>query len=821
MNKVLCMSLKPMFASNTDRPLVSKYLFGDTSKESIIEIPQGQLYIVRPLSPKGYSELIYKDAVASIRRTGQEFQYQLVVQRAFEEGEQELAEDSDGEGIDSIDKDEKTFLLDQRLHFRSEQRETGEFVLAWRDLSGDTGDLFEFVCDSSITGDKISTFAFAAVECQYERKYRKTAQKASEAELKEFEFDEEDPIPGASSISASTELQPTSKQAAEHMAKEVKESKKKANTSAPRAFDAAHGPASAPASKMAPEATEILTQKVAELHLFEFDSGTFVEQDHSVIATVSEIGKWQYWLQITSSHGKEWLGQPVVADINPVFNFEYLSCIFNHYTDDGSAYSWLLRFKDQKTIEDFQEGLMRALWEQLNEIKWSKIQEQDRDYLFEAFNDLTMDEGNVQEEEEEEEDEEEPESPGAQSEHYDEDEDEEDVDIHDKDGNANSQLAVGSKFDRSFVVRGSKIGVFKHTPNKHLEFTTNISKIQTPKGRLFSPKKVMLHNEDENMVLQDPNNPNSLYRMDLEYGKIVDEWKVHDDIEVTNFTPETKFAQQTANQPFVGHSRNALFKIDPRVTGNKLVEAQLKQYASKNDFSAAATTDQGYIAVASDKGDIRLFDRIGVNAKTHIPALGEAIIGLDVSADGKWLLATCRTYLLLIDAEQKGGKNEGKLGFEKSFAKDAKPQPRRLTLKPEHTAQFQHETKVALHFTTAKFNATPEGKETSIITSTGPFLITWSMKKVLRGEKDPYQIKRYSDTVIADNFEFGSDKNVILALPNEVDMVSRKAFKRPTRESIAGDVASSRLSAGNFSTPRKSTRGRPSALREEIVNSPY
>lgn len=801
--------------------IVSKYLFGDTSKESIIEIPQGQLYIVRPLSPKGYSELIYKDAVASIRRTGQEFQYQLVIQRAYEEGEQELADDNEDDGLENIDKDEKTFLLDQRLHFRSDQRETGDFVFAWRDLSGDTGDLYEFVCDASVTGEKVSTFAFAAIECQYERKYRKSAQKATEEELKEFEFSEEDPIPGASSMSASLELVPSSKQSADHMAKEVKGSKKKANTSAGRSIEAAPIPTAAPVAKQAPTPLEILTQKAAELHLFDFDTGTFILQEQSVIATVSEIGKWEYWLQITGADGKEWLGQPVVADINPVFNFEYLSCIFNHYSDDGSAYSWLLRFKNQKTIEEFQEGLMRALWEQLNEVKWSKIQEQDRDYVFEAFNDLTMDEGAAPEEDEEEEEEEIPDSPRRRSEQYGEDESEDDAEVQGKDGNANSLLAVGSKYDRSFVVRGSKIGVFKHTPNKHLEFTTNISKVQTPKGRLFSPKKVMLHNEDENLIMQDPGNPNALYRMDLEYGKIVDEWKVHDDIEVTNFAPETKYAQQTANQPFVGHSRNALFKIDPRVTGNKLVEAQLKQYASKNDFSAAATTDKGYIAVASDKGDVRLFDRIGINAKTHIPALGEAIIGLDVSGDGKWLLATCRTYLLLIDAEQKDGKNEGKLGFEKPFAKDAKPQPRRLTLKPEHTAQFQHETKIALSFTPAKFNADPSGKETSIITSTGPFLVTWSMKKVLRGEKEPYQIKRYSDTVIADNFEFGSDKNVILALPNEVDMVSRKAFKRPTRESIAGQAASSRVSAGTFSTPRRSARGRPSALREEIVNSPY
>lgn len=794
--------------------LVSKYLFGDVSKEVITEIPQGQLYLVRPLSPKGYSELIYKDAVASIRRTGQEFQYQLVVQRAYEEGEEELAEDDEDEGGESFDKDEKTFLLDQSLHFRSEKRSGGETVLAWRDLSGDPGDLYEFVCDPSVQQDKIQTFLLAAIDCQYERKHRQSAQKATDSELREFYFDNEDAIPAASSVSSPKDTMPTSKESAERMAQDVKSPKKAIE---PNATELATTSTKAPAAKTAPSAGEVLTKQKAELHLFDFSSGTFMLQDASVDAVVTDLGKWRYWLQITSSDGREWLGQEIVADINPVFNFEYLSAIFNHYTDDGSAYSWLLRFHDQATLENFQEGIMQALWEQLNEMKWSKVKAHDREYVFEAFNELTMNDAPEGEEVEEEEEEDEDTDGGQRSEHYDSDESEDNVELDNADGNVNSQLAVGTKHDRSFVIRGSKIGVFKHLPNRHLEFTTNISKVETPKGKLFRPNKVMLHSEDQNMVLQDDSNPNALYRMDLEYGKIIDEWKVHDDIPVTNFVPETKFAQQTSAQPFIGHSKNALFRIDPRVAGNKLVETQLKQYMSQNDFSAAATTEKGHVAVASNKGDVRLFDRLGVNAKTHIPALGEAIIGLDVSADGRWLLATCRTYLLLIDTLQKDGRYEGKLGFERSFAKDSKPQPRRLALTPSHVAQFQHETGAPLSFTAAKFNASPENPETSIITSTGPFLVTWSLKKVVAGSKDPYHIKRYAAQVMADNFEFGSDKNVILALPNEVDMVSRKTFKKPTRESIAGPAV--RLSTGALATPRRS--GRQSHLREEIVNSPY
>ena len=88
------------------------------------------------------------------------------------------------------------------------------------------------------------------------------------------------------------------------------------------------------------------------------------------------------------------------------------------------------------------------------------------------------------------------------------------------------------------------------------------------------------------------------------------------------------------------------------------------------------------------------------------------------------------------------------------------------------------------------------------------------MKKVLNGRKDPYTIKRYSEEVKADNFKFGSDKNVIVALPNEVNMIEKRALKKPTRESIAGP---------GLQTPqRRSGAGRTSALsRNEIVNSPY
>lgn len=697
-------------------------------------------------------------------------------------------------------------------------------------MSGDSGDVYEFVCDNAVPSNQVQLFLRAAQECQYERKYRKPNTTASEDDIQQFHFHEELPIPPASPIN-SPSLSRTAEAPDDMAPKSTANSAGKRTAAASSEKNAAPAPASAPVpvqsvshvhdAKNPPKPREIYGSLAAELHLYDPQPGHFALVDDSVVATVSEVGKWEYWLQI---EGKEraYVGADVTADFNPVFDFEFLSFVFNHFSPDGTARSWLLRFKDQPTLEKFQEAIMQAIWEKLNETKWAKIQEKDREYVLDSMGDLTMEDAPPVEEEEEEEEGQDIEDDSVQSEAYDsEEDDEKEEDKQDRD--TNSQLAVGYKHDRSFVVRGSKIGVFSHTANNRLKFSTNISKVAAPNGKLINPKKVMLHGEDRDMIIQNNVDPNKLYRMDIEYGKVVDEWNVHDDVPVINFAPENKFAQMTSEQTFLGVSNNALFRVDPRLSGNKLVENEKQQYASKNDFSSLATTEKGYIAVASNKGDIRLFDRLGIRAKTQLPALGDPVTGMDVSADGRWILGTTNNYILLVDAMQKDGKNEGKLGFEKGFSADTKPRPRRLALTPEHVAQFYHETGKPVSFTPAKFNTGEGAEETSIITATGPYIIEWNLKWVLAGKKHPYKIKRYEDVVKADDFKFGSDKNVIVALPNEVNMVAKQSLKRPTRESIMGNV---RLSGGEEGRRSSNRIGTPLSSRyklgrDDIVNSPY
>ena len=506
-----------------------------------------------------------------------------------------------------------------------------------------------------------------------------------------------------------------------------------------------------------------------------------------------------------------WLSQGIDSQMNMNFSLENLSAVWNYYDESHHVYSWLLRFADKERYTEFQEGFSRLLWETLHEESWNKAPTDEQAYMQQAYEqDVAMTPaGEAPSEshartllsprhtdplsEDEEEEEEEPSAraepaPDAMAEGSGK-------------GEVNSQLAVGYKFDRAFVVRGNKIGVFRHTDDDQLEFNTAINRVSTPKGREFNPSRIMLHDQDSSMLMMDPANRHALYRMDLEYGKVVDEWNVHEDVPVSNIVPASKYAQMTAEKTLIGTSRNGVFRIDPRLSGQKLVDSQFKLYTGKNDFTAAATDERGRLAVASNKGDLRLFDQIGKNAKTSLPALGDPILGVDVSSDGRWIVATCRTYLLLIDTLITDGRFQGSLGFDRSFPAQSKPVPRRLQLRPHHVAYMESE----VSFTPAHFN-TGSDQETSIVTSTGNYVVSWSFEAVKKGNPHAYVLKRYDGTVVRDEHTYGSDQSIVVAFENDVQLARRAQLKKPTRASLAPSHIPERRSTSGARAPRRFTQ---------------
>lgn len=545
---------------------------------------------------------------------------------------------------------------------------------------------------------------------------------------------------------------------------------------------------------------ETLVQVPGALYVYDIRIYQFVVVSQSVTISLRKTAPFKFWLTVSDSNStanQYYISQPVEQKMNAVFNNEHLSFVWNLFQKSNdeemeSVRSFSIKFPDLQSANAFRDMFGSCMYETNNEEEWKKAKKDDQEYVLNAFTEdvemrdvfddvreASSDDEEEEERREQEEEEEEEETttrnlrfggtPSKPSTDFGIAENSTSFATPSK----NSQLAVGYKHDRSFVVRGDRLGVFKYDDDSNrLVFDTAINNIRDMENKNFSPRKVMLHEEDRSMIMMKPNEDHKLYKMDLEYGKVVEEWNIDENIPVTQILPDSKYAQMTPQKTLVGISSKAIFRIDPRLSGKKLVDSESKQYVSKNQFSCATTTGKGELAVASEKGDIRLFNKLNVRAKTHLPGIGDPIIGIDVTEDGKWIIATCKNYLLLINTTPK----EGTSGFHKSMG-EQKPIPRRLQLKPEHVAWMG----IPVNFTAARFNTGQDTEERTIVTSSGPYVITWNFRRVKQGHLNDYQIKKYSDNIVADNFRFGQDKNIIVALPNDVAMVSKSQLQTPSK----------------------------------------
>jgi VID27 C-terminal WD40-like domain len=354
---------------------------------------------------------------------------------------------------------------------------------------------------------------------------------------------------------------------------------------------------------------------------------------------------------------------------------------------------------------------------------------------------------------------------------------------HSSQDTANSLMALGYKSNRAFVTRGSAIGVFSSRDSQSaLQHQTTIKHVSTLKGASFAPDKVLLHQGDTSLLMTRPGDA-TVYRMDLDRGKVVEEWQLGDAdqrSDLVAMVPDSKYAPLTDHPTLVGLGAKSLFRIDPRLPGLKRVAESGRTYASAPAFQCGATTGSGALAVASTKGDIRLFSAgsgIDKRAKTLLPALGDPILGVDVSESGRFLLATCARYLLFLDlggsAHDDGtiGPLNTSYGYGAAIPAAARPIPRRLQLSPEHVAYMGGPTH--LSFTKAYFS-TGVAEERAIVAATGPFVITWQLKDILKGHLTRYAIKQYGQTIVADQFKYGNDRAIVVTLPQDVTLVDKK-----------------------------------------------
>lgn len=291
--------------------------------------------------------------------------------------------------------------------------------------------------------------------------------------------------------------------------------------------------------------------------------------------------------------------------------------------------------------------------------------------------------------------------------------------------------------------------------------------VKTFEGSDMNPRKMMLTDKDTKVLMLNKDQKDSnVYFMDLEKGKIISELSGQSGNGVIDISNYEKNSDMAGNPLFFGCNERNIFQMDPRVKKSVVAE---RPYATNYMFNSIAGATDGTFVVGSRDGSLRMYSQCAGNAKNVLPSLlGEAILHIDVSKDGSFILATCRSHVMLIPTFQ-----DGKSGFSHMFRKSDKPHPIILKVNPRTLAKLGADH---INYNYAIFDNKTD-KETLIAANAGPYLILWDLSKVLGGKHDTTTVKSLGDNIVHNEFRYNSDK-LIAALPKKLVCQSAKVARR-------------------------------------------
>lgn len=238
-------------------------------------------------------------------------------------------------------------------------------------------------------------------------------------------------------------------------------------------------------------AVPIKHSEVASLHLFDTDVESFVEQRSEVQIQIAEAGEYEYWLVVRDAK-EPFISVPVDSELVPRLDPAHNAFMFSFTPQDEASTTWSALFPDEEAFIRFKDAFTQYMWEGRNKTSWGKAKADEKKYVAQTYEDVEMTDvsGEPFEEDEEEDEESEAEDALNASSSFDEESESETERFAKAAKGKNEKLTVGYKNDRSFVVRGDMIGVFKHTDDDKLKFATAINRITDTQGKSFTPNKV-------------------------------------------------------------------------------------------------------------------------------------------------------------------------------------------------------------------------------------------------------------------------------------------------------------------------------------------
>ncbi|KAL5123566.1 Protein CYPRO4 [Glycine soja] len=314
-------------------------------------------------------------------------------------------------------------------------------------------------------------------------------------------------------------------------------------------------------------------------------------------------------------------------------------------------------------------------------------------------------------------------------------------------------LTLGA-LDNSFMVNDAGVHVYRNF-NRGIHGKGVAVKFA---GGDATPNKALLMRAETNMMLMSPlkdgkPHASKLHQLDIETGKIVTEWKFgKDGVDLTmrDITNDTKGSQlDPSESTFLGLDDNRLCQWDMRdrkgivqniATASSspvLHWSQGHQFSAGSNFQSFATTGDGSIVVGSLDGKIRLYSKTSMRmAKTAFPGLCSPITSVDVTYDGKWVLGTTDTYLVLICTLFTDKDGMTKTGFSGRMGNRI-PAPRLLKLTPldSHLAGANNK------FHSGHFSwVTENGKqERHLVATVGKFSVIWDFQRVKNSAHECYR----------------------------------------------------------------------------------
>lgn len=287
-----------------------------------------------------------------------------------------------------------------------------------------------------------------------------------------------------------------------------------------------------------------------------------------------------------------------------------------------------------------------------------------------------------------------------------------------------------------------------------------IFKGDMPIVKLYQPSQPIQHRgqlilqEDESKIIFQGKSgaKDEVYYVDAATGKVISQYE-HDgalDLDAVG-------GKESTEPGFVVLDKGGITRYDARIKNPRVKE---KRYKSKVAFGKLATGPNQNLVVGSSTGDIRIFNKVGTNAKNVIPSLlGDPILDLDVSKYGDFVLATCQNYILLLPTFQNGAS-----AFDKMFLKKEKPVPRVLRVDPKTLVRMGLGK---ITFKTGKFDVKEGLGESLIVGTAANCIVVWVLEDVLRNDCVSRRVKRVKEGIVVSKFKRNQD-SIIAALKNDL-----------------------------------------------------